>query len=65
MAPTRRNISLKAQSKAVLAEFEQSIVDYDEVMECYLMTGDSDFDPRSGARYRGAGTIYLGQAHSH
>jgi DNA-binding Lrp family transcriptional regulator len=37
------SISLKEQSKAALAEFEQSIAEHDEVMECYLMTGDSDY----------------------
>ncbi len=37
------SISLKEQSKAALAEFEQRIADHDEVMECYLMTGDSDY----------------------
>jgi len=37
------SISLTTQSKASLAEFEQRIVEHDEVMECYLMTGDSDY----------------------
>lgn len=37
------NISLKSQSKASLALFEQRISEHDEVMECYLMTGDSDY----------------------
>jgi Lrp/AsnC family transcriptional regulator, leucine-responsive regulatory protein len=37
------NISLKEQSKAALAMFEQRIAEHDEVMECYLMTGDSDY----------------------
>lgn len=37
------SISLKTQSKAALAEFEQRISEHDEVMECYLMTGDSDY----------------------
>src|SRR3954466_2101570 len=37
------NISLKEQSKAALAEFERRIAEHDEVMECYLMTGDSDY----------------------
>jgi Lrp/AsnC family leucine-responsive transcriptional regulator len=37
------SISLKEQSKAALAEFEQRISEHDEVMECYLMTGDSDY----------------------
>jgi Lrp/AsnC family transcriptional regulator, leucine-responsive regulatory protein len=37
------NISLKTQSKQALADFEQRIAEHDEVMECYLMTGDSDY----------------------
>lgn len=37
------SISLKEQSKSALAEFEQRIEEHDEVMECYLMTGDSDY----------------------
>src|SRR5437764_7022350 len=37
------NVSLKSQSKESLAEFEQRIAEHDEVMECYLMTGDSDY----------------------
>lgn len=37
------SISLKEQSKQALQGFEQSICEHDEVMECYLMTGDSDY----------------------
>jgi Lrp/AsnC family leucine-responsive transcriptional regulator len=37
------NISLKTQSKEALADFERRIAEHDEVMECYLMTGDSDY----------------------
>ena len=37
------NISLKTQNKEALAEFEQRIAEHDEVMECYLMNGDSDY----------------------
>lgn len=37
------NISLKEQSKESLSEFEDRIAQLDEVMECYLMTGDSDY----------------------
>jgi Lrp/AsnC family transcriptional regulator, leucine-responsive regulatory protein len=37
------SISLKQQSKAELEAFEQSISQHEEVMECYLMTGDSDY----------------------
>jgi len=37
------SISLKEQSKESLAQFEKRISEHDEVMECYLMTGDSDY----------------------
>ena len=37
------SISLKEQSKEALAEFEKRISEHDEVMECYLMTGDNDY----------------------
>lgn len=37
------SISLTTQNKASLAEFERRIAEHDEVMECYLMTGDSDY----------------------
>jgi Lrp/AsnC family transcriptional regulator, leucine-responsive regulatory protein len=37
------SISLKEQSKDKLAEFERRIAEHDEVMECYLMSGDSDY----------------------
>ena len=37
------NISLRTQSKDALARFEQRIAEQAEVMECYLMTGDSDY----------------------
>jgi Lrp/AsnC family transcriptional regulator, leucine-responsive regulatory protein len=37
------SISLKAQSRDALAEFERRVSEHEEVMECYLMTGDSDY----------------------
>ena len=37
------SISLKTQSKEVLADFERRIAEHNEVMECYLMSGDSDY----------------------
>jgi DNA-binding Lrp family transcriptional regulator len=37
------SISLKTQSKEALADFERRIAEHDEVMECYLMSGDSDY----------------------
>ena len=37
------SISLKEQTRESLAEFERRIAEHEEVMECYLMTGDSDY----------------------
>ena len=37
------SISLKEQSRQALTTFEQRIAEHDEVMERYLMTGDSDY----------------------
>ncbi len=37
------SVSLKQQSRETLEAFEQRITLRDEVMECYLMTGDADY----------------------
>lgn len=37
------NVSLRSQERASLEEFEQQILQYREVMECYLMTGGFDY----------------------
>ncbi len=37
------SISLKQQSREALQAFEERISIRDEVMECYLMTGDADY----------------------
>ena len=37
------SISLKQQTRDALADFEGEICAYDEVMECYLMSGDADY----------------------
>ncbi|MET1078231.1 MAG: Lrp/AsnC family transcriptional regulator [Pseudomonas sp.] len=37
------NIKLSAHGRNNLAEFEQAIVGYPEVLECYAMAGSSDF----------------------
>lgn len=37
------SISLKEQSKELLAELEKRVSEHDQVMECYLMTGDCDY----------------------
>ena len=36
-------ISLKSQSRPFLTAFEERIGSLDEVMECYLMTGEEDY----------------------
>lgn len=36
-------ITLKEQGEKALQSFEAAINDYEEVMECYLMTGESDY----------------------
>ena len=37
------SISLKQQTRAALESFEGKIAAREEVMECYLMTGDADY----------------------
>ncbi|MFC3942609.1 MULTISPECIES: Lrp/AsnC family transcriptional regulator [Pseudomonas] len=37
------SISLKQQGREALQNFERQICECDEVMECYLMTGDADY----------------------
>ena len=37
------SISLKQQTRAALEAFEARVCARDEVMECYLMTGDADY----------------------
>jgi Lrp/AsnC family leucine-responsive transcriptional regulator len=37
------NVSLRSQERASLEEFEQQVLQYREVMECYLMTGGFDY----------------------
>lgn len=36
-------VSLEKQTEAMLDRFEDAIASFPEVMECYLMTGDSDY----------------------
>ena len=36
-------ISLKAQNRELLRSFENRVSAYEEVMECYLMTGEEDY----------------------
>jgi len=37
------SISLKQQTREALSDFEVAICAHDEVLECYLMTGDADY----------------------
>ncbi|MEX2480011.1 MAG: Lrp/AsnC family transcriptional regulator [Gammaproteobacteria bacterium] len=37
------SVSLRSQEKAALEKFQARITTYPEVMECYLMTGTSDY----------------------
>ena len=39
-------VRLSSQDDRNLAAFEGAVVDFPEVMECYLMTGDSDYQLR-------------------
>ena len=39
-------VRLSAQDDRNLAEFEQAVATFPEIMECYLMTGDSDYQMR-------------------
>jgi DNA-binding Lrp family transcriptional regulator len=48
------SISLKEQAKSALLEFEARIAEHDEVMECYLMTGDCDYLIRVAVKDIGA-----------
>jgi len=36
-------VRLREQGRPALEEFESQINDYEEIMECYLMTGTSDY----------------------
>ena len=37
------SVSLRSQEKSALEEFQTRVREYPEVMECYLMTGTSDY----------------------
>ena len=39
-------VRLNQQDDRHLAEFEAAVADFPEVMECYLMTGESDYQLR-------------------
>ena len=48
------SVSLKQQSRQALEEFEAQACARDEVMECYLMSGDADYLLRIAVRDVGA-----------
>jgi len=59
------SISLKDQPRESLAEFERRIDEQDEIMECYLRTGDSDYlITRRLARHRSARALHPEPAHA-
>ena len=37
------NVTLERQTEGALEDFESAVPQWPEVMECYLMTGDSDY----------------------
>lgn len=43
-------VTLERQTDALLEDFEKAVQSFPEVMECYLMTGDSDYLLRVVAR---------------
>lgn len=40
------NVSLHSQERVSLMEFETKVAEYEEVLECYLMTGNFDYTLR-------------------
>ncbi len=40
------NVSLHSQERDSLMEFETKVAEYEEVLECYLMTGNFDYTLR-------------------
>lgn len=40
------NVSLHSQGRVSLMEFETKVAEYEEVLECYLMTGNFDYTLR-------------------
>ena len=40
------NVSLHSQERGSLMEFETKVAEYEEVLECYLMTGNFDYTLR-------------------
>ncbi|NKB76478.1 MAG: winged helix-turn-helix transcriptional regulator [Gammaproteobacteria bacterium] len=43
-------VSLERQSEILLEKFEKTVIAFPEVLECYLMTGDSDYLLRIAVR---------------
>lgn len=54
-------IRLDQQDDRHLARFEQAIAEFPEVMECYLMTGDADYQLRVVVRSLGSFEDFLRQ----
>ena len=53
------SVRLSAQTEELLAQFEQAIAGLDEVMECYMMSGASDYLLRVVAPDLGAYETFL------
>lgn len=43
-------ITLTSQSREVMDRFEAAVADYDDILECYLMSGQADYFLRVAAR---------------
>ncbi|MFB0872100.1 MULTISPECIES: Lrp/AsnC family transcriptional regulator [unclassified Sphingobium] len=54
-------VRLDRQNDGYLAEFEQAVARFPEVMECYLMTGDADYQLRVVVRDLAAFENFLRQ----
>ena len=58
-------VRLVSQDDRHMAEFEAAVADFPEVMECYLMTGDSDYQLRILTRSLSAFEDFLRQKLTH
>jgi Lrp/AsnC family leucine-responsive transcriptional regulator len=54
-------ISLDKQDDAALLKFEEAVADWPEVMECYLMSGSSDYQLRVVVKTLGDYEVFLRQ----
>ena len=59
------HVRLRSQDDRNLAEFESAIVAFPEVMECYLMSGDNDYQLRVVVESLGAFEDFLRHSLTH